>query len=182
MRKALIIVDMQNDYCEGGSMAYKKSLKIIPKINRLRDDFPFVIFTRDLHSENHCSFKQNGGKYPKHCIQGTYGSDIHKDIISKFDDIIINKGTLTEYDSDSIFYDASDIDKLTKLKNLLLVNKITDLYFCGNGLESNIFSSIIDAINFKFKCHIIINCVTYLNKIKAVECINYLKNLDVSII
>jgi nicotinamidase/pyrazinamidase len=182
MRKALIIVDMQNDYCCGGPMAFKGSLKIIPEINRIRDNFDFTIFIKDLHPENHSSFKSNGGKFVRHCVINTFGSEIHKDITVKQSDFIINRGTQQEYDSDSIFFDAYGIDKMTNLKNILLVHKIAEIYFCGNGLDSVIFSSVIDAINFKFKCFIFKEATTHENEVRFNECTNYLKNLNVELI
>lgn len=89
---ALIIVDVQNDFCEGGSLPVKKSSEIIPKINKVRKYFKHVIFTKDWHPENHVSFKINHPNldelkkeivenlWPVHCVQNTYGAQLHKDI------------------------------------------------------------------------------------------------------
>ena len=76
MKKALIVVDVQNDFCEGGSLAVPDANKIIPVINSLLPQFELVIFTQDWHPDNHCSF----GLWPTHCVQYTPGAEIHKDI------------------------------------------------------------------------------------------------------
>lgn len=179
MKNALIIINMQYDYCEGGPLANAHSLENISIINQIREEFDQVIFIRDLHPDNHCSFKQFGGKFPKHCIKDTRGSELHKDMIIKDQDIILSKGTLQKYDSDSIFYDAEDINKQTNLKKILNFNKIDRLYFCGNGFDDTIFSSIIDAINFKFNCFIIKDAIGFIDMDKTNKKLNYLETLDV---
>ena len=123
MKNALIIIDMQYDFCEGGIIPYQKSLDIIPIINRIRDNYDFIIFIKDHHPENHCSFKEYGGIFPKHCIENSYGCRLHDDLILKNDDLIISRGSLQKYDSNSAFYDAEEINKNTKLKNFLIIWK-----------------------------------------------------------
>ena len=129
MKNALLIIDMQYDLCNGGPMAFENSLNIIPIINRLRDNYDNVIFVRKWYPENHSSFKQFGGKYPKHCVQDTSGANIHNDIISKKDDCIISRGSLQKYDSNSAFCDAEPISKQTRLKQVLKAYDIQKLYF-----------------------------------------------------
>lgn len=182
MKNALIVIDIQNDYCNGGPMAYNNSLEIIPKINRIRDNYDMVIHIRDYHPENHCSFKYYGGKYPKHCIQNTFGSQFNIDLIIKESDIIINRGTLQKYDSNSAFYDAEEINKETKLRKILKCNEILELYFCGNGIEECIYSTIIDAIGYRFKCYVINDAISSKDMDRSNYCINYLKSLRVEFI
>lgn len=108
---ALIIVDMQNDFCEGGSLAITDSLSIIPLINYLRGkNFDHIIRTRDWHPADHISFGPNHpGKalfelivvpetgreqvmWPVHCVQGSQGAEYQKDVIIKETDIEVLKG------------------------------------------------------------------------------------------
>ena len=175
MSKALIIMDMQYDICEGGPLAHENSLKIIPKINTIRDEYDLIIFTVKLHPKNHSSFKQFGGDDPKNCIINTHGCKIHDDLIINNKDIIISRETLQKYSSDSAFFDAEDVEKTTNLKNILLNNNIKDLYFCGNGIESYIFRSVLDAQIYKFNCYIIKDGFSYMNKDKAEECIKFME-------
>ena len=111
-KTALIIVDMQNDFCEGGSLECKNTQTIIPIINKLREHpmFDVIVRTRDWHPQDHVSFASNhpGQKaytvvdvketkqqqvlWPDHCVQGTFGAKYHKDLIIKDTDIEILKG------------------------------------------------------------------------------------------
>ena len=95
MKKALIIVDVQNDFCEGGSLAVPHGSEVVQKINQLQDssEFEIVVATQDYHPQNHKSFSSNNngtkigdliqlGKtqqvmWPDHCVQGTEGANLH---------------------------------------------------------------------------------------------------------
>jgi nicotinamidase/pyrazinamidase len=175
-------MDMQYDFCEGGAIPHDRSLVIIPMINRIRDGYDYIIFTKKQLQYNHSIFKQFGGNYPSHCVPYTIGEKINDDLIVKPTDIIIHRGTLQKYDSNSAFYDAESISKSTKLNQILCAHNIDKLYFCGNGMDNSIYSTILDALNYKYKCHIIKNAVTCVNQIKMNNCIDYLKTLGVSFI
>lgn len=179
MKTALIIVCMQNDFCNGGSMAFENALEIIPIINRTRDNYDYTIFIKKTYPDNHAIFKEYGGKLPKHCIENTYGQKIHDDIIIKNTDYIINIGCLQKYDSNSAFFEAEDIEKETKLKTILDMNDIKNLYFCGNDMEKVIFSTIMDAINRRYKCYIVENSITFNNKEKSQKLLDYLSMLKI---
>jgi len=182
MKKALLIIDIQNDFCDGGPMSHNKSFEIIPEINSIRDNYDLVIFIKKSLQSNHSIFKNYGGQYPSHCIEGTHGCELHDNIIVKEDDIIISRGTLQKYDSNSAFYDAEDINKQTRLKYILQINNIKELFFCGNGLERCIFSTIMDAYNYRYKCYVIKDAVSYMNKEKYEQNIKYLINLGLEFV
>lgn len=74
---ALVIVDLQNDFCPGGSLAVPGGDEIVPVVNRLMPLFEVVVATRDWHPEGHCSFKTNGGPWPVHCVWYTIGAELH---------------------------------------------------------------------------------------------------------
>src|SRR5690606_28825703 len=97
MKKALIIVDVQNDFCEGGALAVPNANQIIPYINLLMEDniYDQIVLTQDWHPANHKSFASNNGKkvggtiilneipqfmWPDHCVQDTFGAEFHKDL------------------------------------------------------------------------------------------------------
>lgn len=182
MKNALIIMDMQYDLCNGGPLAFEGSLNIIPTINRIRDNYDHVIFIKKRYPENHSNFKQFGGKNPKHCIQDTDGEKIHNDIIFTPNDFVISRGSLQKYDSTSAFYDAEDIDRETRLLTILKMHDIRTLYFCGNDMENVIFSTIMDAIKFNYKCYIVKDAITYNDIEKVKKSIDYLDKLNVKTI
>lgn len=179
---ALIIMDMQNDFCDGGPIPHAKSLEIIPPINKLKEEFTHIFLIRELHQVNHSSFKEYGGNLPSHCIENQKGSEFHPYLeISPTTDIIISRGTLQKFDSSSAFYDAEDINKETNLKHILTINNISHLYFCGLSMDKSIFSTILDAINFKFSCYIYKDCVGYSNQDTCNKNIAYLEKLGVTV-
>ena len=124
-RSALLIIDVQNDFCPPqGSLQVAGGTDIIPGINDLRKRLPFdvVAHSRDFHPANHCSFVTNnpgaqvftehklpGGDmqmmWPPHCVQGTEGSEFHKDLVVSPTDIIVHKGLNVNIDSYSALFD-----------------------------------------------------------------------------
>lgn len=82
-KKILFVVDAQNDFMEGGALAVPKANEIIPFINeRLASgEYDAIYFSKDWHPKNHCSFKENGGIWPPHCIQSSFGACINSDIV-----------------------------------------------------------------------------------------------------
>jgi nicotinamidase/pyrazinamidase len=182
MAKALIIIHMQNDFCDGGPMANIDSFKIIPTINRIRANYDLIIFVKYAHPSNHSSFKQFGGTHPTFCVDGTKGCELNQDVLVKSSDVVIEVGTLQKYDTTSAFYNADGIEKQSKLKFVLQINNIKELYFCGNSMDNFIFSSIMDAINFQFKCFVVRDAIGYYDKEKVDIKIKYLESMGVIIL
>lgn len=127
MPTALIIVDVQNDFCEGGALAVTGASEIIPVINRMRETLKpsRVVLTQDWHPANHTSFVGNNPgetlfqpraapdadgshqmMWPAHCVQDTPGADFHPGLVRRLDDIIIQKGRRKDTDSYSAFGSA----------------------------------------------------------------------------
>jgi nicotinamidase/pyrazinamidase len=176
---ALIIMDMQNDFCNGSPLANTKSLKIIPIINKLKEKFKYVFLTKEQHQSNHSSFKKFGGKYPSHCVENTKGNEFNEYLNISKDDIIIERGMLQKFDSSSAFYDAEEIKKKTNLRNILKINNINKLYFCGMNADTSMFSTIMDAINYKYKCYVYADAIAYADEDMYIKRIEYLTKLGI---
>lgn len=174
---ALIVMDLQHDMCDGGPFANINSLNIIPIINSLRDNYKYIFYVKKMLPISHCSLKRNGGHHPTHCIVNTHGCNLHNDLIVDKNDMIINICTQHNYNSNSAFFDDEETQTTTKLKYLLNVNNIKNLYFCGNNFETSIFSTIIDAFNYKFNCYIILDAIGYINKDECDKKMQFLNNL-----
>ena len=151
-KTALLVIDVQNDFCTG-SMKVKGALEIIPLINSVRHLFDLVAFSKDWHPPDHCSFKadvkgqvirkgDNTEFWPIHCVQGTEGAALQKDLVVSSDDLLITKGEnpLTESYAASNFvlganlllfarYSAfwDTLKQKTKLENELHNAEITDV-------------------------------------------------------
>src|SRR5690554_5502808 len=119
--KALILIDIQNDFLPGGSLEVKGSDAIFPIVNQIQSKFELIIATQDWHPANHKSFASNhegfkvfdqttlGGLkqtlWPDHCIQGTKGAEFSERLNQNKIEVVFRKGTSTEIDSYSGFYD-----------------------------------------------------------------------------
>ena len=77
---ALIVVDVQRDFCPGGSLAVPDGDQVVPVINRLAPKFQTVVTTHDSHPPDHSSFSRHGGPWPDHCVEGTPGWELHPDL------------------------------------------------------------------------------------------------------
>lgn len=163
--KTLIIIDVQNDFMPGGPLEVPFGDLIVPVINRILDNYDLVLATQDWHPENHKSFASNhfGTKpfdkivlhdqlqilWPDHCIQGTAGAEIDKNIKSDKIATIFRKGMDPEVDSYSGFYDNNH--KLsTGLAGYLKEKGVTEIHFCGLAADICVYNSILDSIREGF--------------------------------
>jgi len=94
MARALLIIDFQNDFCRGGALAVPHGDEIAPRVKELLEsgDFEFVAATRDWHPPDHNSFQAQGGPWPPHCVQGTYGAELHSSLDRSKIDVVVDAG------------------------------------------------------------------------------------------
>jgi nicotinamidase/pyrazinamidase len=134
---ALIIVDVQNDFCPGGTLPVKEGEKVIPPLNHAKRFFKHSFATRDWHPENHCSFGKNGGSWPVHCVAGSKGADFHPDL-----DIegvsIIEKATLPDRDAYSGFDGTGLTEQLNQrgIKRVFVGGLATDYCVKATALDA----------------------------------------------
>ena len=105
---ALIIVDVQNDFCPGGALAVANGDAVVPILNRLAPRFGTVVATQDWHPAKHSSFVAQGGPWPPHCIADTPGAEFHPALDLAAIDLVVRKAMLTEQDAYSGF-DGTDL-------------------------------------------------------------------------
>lgn len=119
--KALVVVDIQTDFCPGGALPVKDGDKIIPAVNELVRAFEGaglpVFFTRDWHPKNHVSFKAYGGPWPPHCVRNTPGAGFHRSLAVPKEAEVIDKGTLQAEDAYSGFQ-GTDLEERLRGHNL----------------------------------------------------------------
>ncbi len=167
MKKALIVVDIQNDFCKGGSLEVADGEKIIPYINHLMktNNYDEIILTQDFHPTEHKSFAVNNGKsvgeiidlngisqtmWPVHCVQGTLGVEFHPDLEKNHATYIIKKGMNPEIDSYSAFFDNQKLID-TGLSNYLKSKSIETVEIVGLALDYCVKYTCIDAVLEGFK-------------------------------
>ena len=157
MKKALIVVDVQNDFCPGGSLAVAGGDDIIPVINSISGEFDALYFTLDYHSINHCSFVGNGGEWPEHCVAGTRGAQFHDSLLRcQPGATYISKGAYPDIDSYSAFWD-NEKKYQTPLADALRHGGIMDVYICGLATDYCVKFTAMDAIGEGFSTTVILN-------------------------
>src|SRR5579862_4016234 len=92
--QALVIVDVQNDFCPGGALAVPDGDAVIDPVNDLARAADFVVATRDWHPADHGSFVAQGGPWPEHCVAGSHGAQLHDRIDASAIDLVVDKGRL----------------------------------------------------------------------------------------
>lgn len=141
--KALIIVDLQNDFCPGGSLGVDEGDQIIPGVNKLAVKFQKaghpIFATRDWHTPDHISFKDQGGEWLPHCVQGSPGADFHPDLKLPDRTIVISKGDSADKDA----YSGFDGTNLTRQ---LLDVGVTNLIICGLATDYCVRATALDGM------------------------------------
>src|SRR5262245_6048716 len=151
---ALLIVDVQNDFCPVGALAVSEGDRVIPVLNRWiekaqRDGIPIYV-SRDWHPANHISFRERGGPWPPHCVQGTKGAAFHSDLRLPSNTHIISKGHELDKDSYSAFGG-------TGLKEKLRDAGVRRLWIGGLTQDYCVRETSFDAIREGFEIHVIVD-------------------------
>lgn len=150
-RKALVIVDVQNDFLPGGALAVPQGDRILPVVNSLiRRDFDIVIASRDWHPPEHCSFGTAGGPWPTHCVAGTAGADFPPALDQTRFGHIVHKGLDPDCDSYSAFFD-NEQKHSTGLDALLRGLGIHHVTLCGLALDFCVSATARDARSLGFE-------------------------------
>jgi len=153
---ALIIVDVQIDFCPGGALPVPDGDRIVPAVNEYIEMFRIVgqpVFaTRDWHPGNHISFKENGGIWPRHCVQNTEGAKFHPDLKLPPDAFIISKGERPELEAYSGFQG-------TLLDSLLKERGIKRVFICGLATDYCVKNTAIGALNLGYTTFILSDAI-----------------------
>lgn len=166
---ALLVIDVQYDFCPGGALAVPGGDEIVPGINALMKEFPAVILTQDWHPEGHSSFaSQHAGKapmemiempygpqvlWPDHCVQGSRGAEFHDDLNVDRADLIIRKGFRREVDSYSAFFE-NDHETPTGLEGYLRTRGIEKVTLVGLATDFCVNFSAVDAAKLGFETEV----------------------------
>ena len=171
---ALLIVDVQNDFCPGGALEVPNGDQVVPVINKLSKAFDVVVQTQDWHPEGHSSFaSSHEGKepfetikmpygdqvlWPDHCVQGSKGADFHPELETDRSQLIIRKGFRKEIDSYSAFYENDD-ETTTGLTGYLRERDIDTLYAVGLATDFCVKWSVVDGLKEGFELYVVEDAV-----------------------
>jgi nicotinamidase/pyrazinamidase len=170
--RALIVIDIQNDFCPGGALEVKDGDQVVPVANRTMQKFDLVVATQDWHPANHGSFAANhpwrypGQKimldgleqilWPIHCVQGSFGAEFVQELdTARFAKVFV-KGTDPMIDSYSGFFDNGH-RKSTGLADYLRGRGVEEVYLLGLALDYCVKFSVLDALKEGFKTHLVLD-------------------------
>lgn len=170
MRRALIVVDVQNDFCPGGALAVPDGDAVVPVINRLAASYDTVVLTQDWHPAGHRSFaSSHPGQvpfasitlpygpqvlWPDHCVQGTNGAELHPDLAVPHARLILRKGTNPAIDSYSAFTEADRVSD-TGLAAWLRAVGVTAVDVCGLATDFCVAWTALDAAKAGFSVRVL---------------------------
>jgi nicotinamidase/pyrazinamidase len=168
--KALLLIDIQNDFCAHGALEVKDGDAVVPIANRLMPHFDVVVATQDWHPADHKSFAANHlwrkvGQvidlnglpqilWPMHCVQNMMGASFHRSLNTEWVHHVVQKGTDTEIDSYSGFFDNGK-RKQTDMDAYLKSKSVTDVYVMGLATDYCVKYTALDAVSLRYKTYLI---------------------------
>lgn len=172
--KALIVVDIQNDFCPGGALAVPDGDKVIEPANQLMKSFDCVVQTQDWHPSDHSSFASNHeGKnpydiiemkygeqvlWPDHCVQGTQGAEFHPDLETRPSQMIVRKGFRKNIDSYSAFFE-NDHETVTGLHGYLQNREVDELIVLGLATDFCVKWTVLDGLKLGYNVTLVEDAV-----------------------
>ena len=168
---ALLIIDVQNDFCPGGALEVSNGDQIIGPINDFQLNFDNIVNTQDWHPRDHKCFAKNHGLeeystieffygtqilWPEHCIQNTIGSALHDKLDTTRSNLILRKGLNKNIDSYSAFFE-NDKETPTGLDGYLKSKSIENLYICGLAFDFCVFYTAMDGIELGYNVFVLEN-------------------------
>lgn len=170
--KALIVVDIQNDFLPGGKLAVDNGDVIIPEVNSIQEEYDLVVATQDWHPRGHKSFaSSHAGRnvfdevelhglsqtlWPDHCVQGTVGAEFSATLDTRCVEAVFRKGMDIEIDSYSGFFDNGRF-KNTGLDGYLKGRGVTEVDVCGLAADYCVYFTAIDALSLGYTTGILEN-------------------------
>ena len=158
---ALVLVDIQNDFCPGGALAVEEGDRIIEAVNRLMLQFQLVISTQDWHPADHVSFKEQGGPWPPHCVQGTPGAELHPALRQERIGYYFRKASSPDKDAYSEF-EGTDDDGRT-LDEALKSHNIKRIYVVGLATDYCVKATVLDGIKYGYEVYVVTDAVRAVN-------------------
>jgi len=150
--RALLVIDAQNDFMPGGSLAVKEGDLIVPGINKISPLFEIVVFTKDWHLPSNCGLEKNGGIWPDHCIQNTTGAELHKDLFVPAHSNIFKKGDQVKHPYSP--FEEED-DSPSRLADFFKDKGVDTLYVCGLATDYCVKFGVVDAIKEGFEVYLL---------------------------
>lgn len=160
-KSALILVDIQNDFCPGGALAVSHGNEVVEVVNQMMPLFPFVAATQDWHPANHISFQEQGGIWNPHCIQNTPGAELHPQLNQREVDDYFHKAFTPEADAYSGFEGVNR--KGEALDEALKEKGIEAIYVTGLATDYCVKATTLDGLKNGYKVFVVTDAVRAVN-------------------
>jgi len=158
---ALVLVDIQNDFCPGGALAVAEGDQTVDVANNLMPHFPLIISTQDWHPVNHVSFKERGGPWPPHCVQGTQGAELHPALKRTRIDHYFYKASSPDNDAYSEF-EGTD-EKGLSLDEVLRSHGVSKLCVVGLATDYCVRATVLDGVSRGYQVYVCTDGVRAVN-------------------
>jgi nicotinamidase/pyrazinamidase len=149
---ALLVVDVQNDFCAGGALAVPGGDDVVEVINWLMAGFDNIVATQDFHPPGHSSFAEQGGPWPEHCVQGTLGAEFHPGLDTDKVKTVVQKGTRVDTDGYSGFAGTDLADRLGVLG-------VTRVFVTGLATDYCVKATALEAIENGFDVVVVTDAI-----------------------
>ncbi|MBF0384992.1 MAG: nicotinamidase [Candidatus Omnitrophica bacterium] len=182
--KALIIIDVQKDFCTGGALPVPNGERIIPVLNKYislfkKNRFP-IVASRDWHPEDSKHFKSNGGVWPKHCVVKSDGAKFHPKLCLPASAKIVSKGTIPSEDGYSAF-DARDNNK-KKLSRIIKSIGVKEIFIGGLATDYCVKASALSAIKENFKVYLLKDAVKGISSKASADAISLMREKGIELL
>jgi nicotinamidase/pyrazinamidase len=152
-RDALVIVDVQNDFCPGGALGVPEGHRVVPVLNRYAEQFAArraaVFVSRDWHPEETIHFRSGGGLWPPHCVQGTTGAAFHPDLVLPVEVTLVSKGMDPKSDAYSCFH--AETEDGSPFAAALGQRGVSRLFIGGLATDYCVKSTVVDGVRAGFE-------------------------------
>lgn len=150
---ALILVDVQNDFCPGGALAVPDGDQVVEPLNRVSEWFPLVVATQDWHPPHHASFRAQGGPWPPHCVAGTVGAELHPALNVGAIDLNVKKAIQPDQEAYSGFDGEPD------LAELLSTQGVKRVFVGGLATDYCVKATVLDALKQGFEAVVLTDAI-----------------------
>jgi nicotinamidase/pyrazinamidase len=178
-KSALIVVDVQRDFCEGGALAAADTLSLLEplkkNIDAARRGGAAIVYTQDWHPAEHSSFRVNGGTWPIHCVGGTAGAELMKPLRAEASDIVVHKGVAIDGAGYSGFEETGLAEKLRKLG-------VGRVYVGGIATEYCVRATALDALKEGFETFVVQELVRAVEPTETTKVIQELSDAGAKIV
>jgi nicotinamidase/pyrazinamidase len=161
-KRALLVIDVQNDFCPGGALAVPGGDEVIPVLNQCIQKFVAagypVFASRDWHPEESAHFQARGGPWPPHCIQETEGAKFHKDLELPASTVVVTAGDDPEEDEGYSAFEGKVPDGRL-LADALRAEEVDEVFVGGLATDYCVRASALDAVKEGFRTHLLLDAI-----------------------